>query len=68
MAKAKTANFGRYAIRMAMGIPAKRASAFNACVGAALKGKSYSTPAPGTGGRNDKRIQSAFTAAVNACK
>ena len=46
----------------------KRASAFNACVGAALRGQSYSKPAPGMGGRRDKRIQSAFISAVNSCK
>lgn len=46
----------------------KRSSAFNACVGAALRGQSYSKPAAGTGGRRDKRIQSAFVAAVNGCK
>lgn len=45
----------------------KRASAFNACVGAALRGQSYSRGAPGTGGRRDTRIQSAFTAAAKSC-
>ena len=45
----------------------KRASAFNACVGAALRGKKYSKPAPGTGGRRDKRIQSAFISAARSC-
>lgn len=68
MAKARTANFGRYAIRMAMGVKAKRSSAFNACVGAQLKGKKYSGAAPGKGGRLDPRIRSAFTSAVNSCK
>ena len=45
----------------------KRASAFNACVGAALRGQIYSKPAPGAGGRRDKRIQSAFISAVRGC-
>ena len=45
----------------------KRASAFNACVGAALRGQRYSKPAPGTGGRRDTRIQSAFVQAVRSC-
>lgn len=46
----------------------KRASQFNACVGAELRDKRYTRPAPGTGGRRDQRIQSAFRAAVNQCK
>ncbi len=54
-------------LRRMVGIPAHRPSAFNACIGAALKGKSYSTPAVGTGGQQDKRIQSAFTSAVKSC-
>ena len=45
----------------------KRSSSFNACVGAALRGQSYSKPAPGMGGRRDKRIQSAFISAVRGC-
>jgi hypothetical protein len=54
-------------LRRMVGIPAHRPSAFNACIGAALKGKTYSKPAPGMGGQNDVRIQSAFTNAVHAC-
>ncbi|MBA7469154.1 hypothetical protein ES707_04420 [subsurface metagenome] len=54
-------------LRRMVGIPAHRPSAFNACIGAALKGKKYSTPAVGTGGQQDKRIQSAFTSAVHSC-
>ena len=46
----------------------KRASAFNACVGAALRKQTYAKPPPGMGGRRDKRIQDAFKAAVNGCK
>ena len=46
----------------------KRASAFNACVGAKLKGQEYSRPPKGTGGRRDKRIQNAFKTAVQSCK
>jgi len=45
----------------------KRASAFNACVGAALRGQRYARPAPGMGGRRDVRIQSAFTSAARSC-
>lgn len=45
----------------------KRASAFNACVGAQLRKKNYPTPAPGMGGRRDVRIQDAFKSAVRSC-
>lgn len=45
----------------------KRPSAFNACVGARLRGQRYSTPAPGTGGRRDTRIQGAFRSAASQC-
>ena len=54
-------------LRRMVGIPAHRPSAFNACIGAQLRGKSYPTPPVGTGGQQDKRIQSAFTSAVHAC-
>lgn len=54
-------------LRRLVGIPAHRASAFNACVGAALKGKTYSKPAAGMGGQRDARIQSAFTSAAKSC-
>lgn len=45
----------------------KRPSAFNSCVGAALRGATYSRPAPGLGGKRDQRIQNAFTQAVRSC-
>jgi len=54
-------------LRRMVGIPAHRPSAFNACIGAQLKGKSYSKPPVGTGGQQDKRIQSAFTSAARSC-
>jgi len=54
-------------LRRIVGIPAHRASAFNACIGAALRGKKYPTPAPGMGGQRDKRIQGAFTDAARSC-
>ena len=46
----------------------KRASRFNSCVGAKLKGQRYSKPGAGEGGRRDQRIQSAFKQAVQTCK
>ena len=54
-------------LRRLVGIPAHRPSAFNACIGARLRGKKYPTPPVGTGGQQDKRIQAAFTDAVHAC-
>ena len=54
-------------LRRMVGIPAHRPSAFNACIGAVLKGKTYAKPAPGMGGQRDVRIQSAFTSAVHQC-
>ena len=54
-------------LRRMVGIPAHRPSAFNACIGAALKGKEYSKPPVGTGGQQDKRIQGAFTSAARSC-
>lgn len=54
-------------LRRLVGIRAHAPSAFNACIGAALKGKKYPTPPPGMGGQRDKRIQNAFTAAVATC-
>ena len=54
-------------LRRIVGIPAHRASAFNACIGAALRGKKYPKPAPGMGGQRDTRIQGAFSAAARTC-
>ena len=54
-------------LRRMVGIPAHRPSAFNACIGATLRGKSYSKPPVGMGGQQDKRIQAAFTSAVHGC-
>jgi len=42
----------------------KRPSAFNICIGKALKG----TPGPHNGGRYDKAFQQKFTSAVHSCK
>ena len=54
-------------LRRMVGIPAHRASAFNACIGATLRGKSYSKPPEGMGGQHDARIQAAFTSAAKSC-
>lgn len=64
---ARLAGWPVRSLRRLVGIPAHRASAFNACIGAQLRGKTYPTPPVGTGGQQDKRIQGAFTSAVHAC-
>ena len=53
--------------RVLMGMKGHRPSTFNACVGAKLKGKSYSKPEAGMGGMRDARIQSAFVQAAADC-
>lgn len=61
---------GMGALRISVPSPmrfVKRSSQFNACVGAALRGQTYSRGQPGTGGRRDARIQNAFTAAAKSC-
>lgn len=61
-------SFTTYSLRRIAGIKARRSSGFNACVGAALKGKTYIKPAPGMGGRNNKEVRNAFSSAAKACK
>ena len=70
MAKIRMAQIAGWPVRTLrrlVGIPAHRPSAFNACIGAQLRGKSYAKPAPGMGGQRDVRIQAAFTSAVHTC-
>ncbi len=55
------------AARVLVGMRGHRPSAKNACVGAALKGKTYPKPAPGMGGRNNVQVHSAFVAAARSC-
>lgn len=54
-------------LRRIAGIPAHAPSNFNRCIGKLLYRKTYSTPAPGTGGKNDERIKDAFTGAAKSC-
>lgn len=54
-------------LRRLVGIPAHAPSAFNACVGAQLRGKSYPKPPAGMGGQKNPAVRSAFTAAVRSC-
>lgn len=55
------------ALRRMVGIPAHRSSAFNACIGAQLRGKTYAKPAAGTGGQKNVQVHAAFTSAVRSC-
>ncbi|MDP2729119.1 MAG: hypothetical protein Q8O55_01395 [Dehalococcoidales bacterium] len=54
-------------LRRAVGIPGHRPSGKNACVGAALRGKSYAQPPPGLGGRNNVAVRQAFYDAAKSC-
>lgn len=55
------------AARVLVGMRGHRPSAFNACVGAQMKGKTYAKPPAGMGGRNNKAVHSDFIAAVRSC-
>lgn len=54
-------------LRRMVGIPAHRSSAFNACIGAQLRGKKYAKPPAGMGGQKNPAVHSAFTSAVRGC-
>lgn len=54
-------------LRRMAGIRAHRPSGFNACIGAALKDRTFPAP-PGEGGQLNKALQAAFSAAVDSCK
>lgn len=54
-------------LRRMVGIPAHRSSAFNACIGAQLKGKKYAKPTAGMGGQKNASVHSAFTSAARSC-
>ena len=56
-----------YTLRRMFGVRAKRPSARNACIAAQLKGKSYSKPPAGMGGRYNKAVHAAFSAAAKSC-
>ena len=54
-------------LRRALGIQAHASSGFNACVGAALKGKSSAKPPAGQGGFHNMAVRAAFTSAAKGC-
>ncbi len=55
------------AARVLVGMRGHRPSAKNACVGAALKGKTFSKPPAGMGGRNNVAVRQAFYDAAKSC-
>lgn len=67
MAKLKLSGVEVKAARVLVGMKGHRASAKNACIGAALRGKSYAKPAAGAGGRNNVQVHKAFVDAAKGC-
>ena len=55
------------AARVLVGMKGHRPSGKNACVGAALKGKTYAKPMAGQGGRNNVAVRQAFYDAAKSC-
>ncbi len=56
------------AARVLVGMKGHRPSGFNACVGAALRGKTYAKPPAGMGGRHNPQVRNAFVSAVQGCR
>lgn len=54
-------------IRRAFGIQGHRPSGKNACVGAALRGKTFATPPAGMGGQHNVAVHQAFYDAAKSC-
>lgn len=67
MAKLNLQGIEVKAARVLVGMKGHRPSAFNACVGGALRGKTYAKPPVGMGGRHNKEVQRAFVQAAIAC-
>ena len=55
------------AARVLVGMRGHRPSGFNACVGAALRGKRFASPGPGRGGRLNTAVHQAFYDAAKSC-
>ncbi len=55
------------AARVLVGMKGHRPSAKNACIGNAMRGKRYPTPAPGMGGRNNASVHADFVSAARSC-
>lgn len=67
MAKLNLQGIEVKAARVLVGMRGHRPSGFNACVGAALKGKTFSKPPAGQGGRHNKAVQQSFYDAAKSC-
>ena len=67
MAKLNLQGIEVKAARVLVGIRGHRPSPFNACVGAALKGKTFSKPPAGMGGRNNLAVRQSFYDAAKSC-
>jgi hypothetical protein len=55
------------AARVLVGMKGHRPSAFNACIGAKMKGNTYAKPAPGKGGRHNEQVHRDFVQAAIDC-
>lgn len=54
-------------VRVIVGIPGHRPSAFSSCIGATMKGMTFPTPPPGFGGKNNACVRLAFVQANVTC-
>lgn len=55
------------AARVLVGMRGHRPSGKNACVGAAMKGKTFAKPPAGQGGRHNVAVHQAFYDAAKSC-
>lgn len=63
-------SFGRVptvTARRVLGIPARRAGAFQICIKGKLTGKTYAKPPVGMGGRNNVAVHQAMYDAAKGC-
>lgn len=63
-------SFGRVptvTARRVLGIPARRAGAFQICIKGQLSGKTYAKPPKGMGGRNNVAVHQAMYNAAKSC-
>ena len=55
------------ALRVLVGMKGHRPSGKAACIGAKMKGKTFTKPPVGQGGRNNKQVHQAFVQAAKYC-
>lgn len=68
MAMASFANVPTVSLRRALGIRARRPSAYASCIGARLRGGKHPSAPPGAGGRRNVGWQNAFVQAGQGCR